>query len=251
MKEPKKVKEVSFYPSLDMETRSRETQYAVATVHSKMTPRLDGKRQCKGTERLGDFFSGKKTLATSQDKVNIINDINPIEKDGIELFEDDDDEVDELEEYYQHKEQCAINRASMVRGKNSMVPEGTAAEAADYGNAQDVESHNSLNSSSNGEQDKKKRRTAKSYFTAEEPIEESKTQSKQLSTQELPSDAPPRPITKRAMVVRQLHIDKVGNKKAYKKADSLLPIEPAPDAGHNSALFYGLVRKMKSCSTSS
>jgi hypothetical protein len=78
MKEPKKVKEVSFYPSLDMETRSRETQYAVATVHSKMTPRLDGKRQCKGTERLGDFFSGKKTLATSQDKVDIINDINPI-----------------------------------------------------------------------------------------------------------------------------------------------------------------------------
>jgi hypothetical protein len=181
MKEPKKVKEVSFYPNLDMETRSRETQYAVATVHSKMTPRLDGKRQCKGTERLGDFFSGKKTLATSQDKVDIINDINPIERDGIELFEDDDDEVDELEEYYQHKEQCAIYRASMVRGKNSMVP-----EAADYGNAQDVVSHNSLNSSSNGEQDKKKRRTAKSYFTAEETVEESKTQSTQLSTQELP-----------------------------------------------------------------
>jgi hypothetical protein len=34
MKEPKKVKEVSFYPSLDLESRARETQYAVATVHS-------------------------------------------------------------------------------------------------------------------------------------------------------------------------------------------------------------------------
>jgi len=33
-KEPKKVKEVSFYSSLDMESRSRKPQYAVATVHS-------------------------------------------------------------------------------------------------------------------------------------------------------------------------------------------------------------------------
>ena len=91
-KELKKVKEVSFYSSLDMESRSRKTQYAVATVHSEMTPRLDGKRQCKGTERLGDFFSGKKTLATSQDKVEMIHDIDPIESDDIDRFEDDDED---------------------------------------------------------------------------------------------------------------------------------------------------------------
>jgi len=55
-KETKKVKKVSFYPSLDLESKSRqETQYAVATVHSR------GKKQCKGTERLGDFYAGKKT----------------------------------------------------------------------------------------------------------------------------------------------------------------------------------------------
>jgi hypothetical protein len=74
----------------------------------------------------------------------------------------------------------------MVRGKNSLVPGGTDAEAEDYGNAPDVVSHNSMNSSSYGEQDNKKRRTAKSYFTAEKPVEESKAQSTQLSTQELP-----------------------------------------------------------------
>jgi hypothetical protein len=89
-----------------MESKSRETQYSsfkikgvktVATVHSKTTQRLDGKRQCKGTERLGDFHSGKKTLATSQDRFDIIKDSDLIEGDDIDALEDDDDNVNEIE----------------------------------------------------------------------------------------------------------------------------------------------------------
>ena len=114
MKEPKKVKEVSFYPSLDIESKSRETQYAVSTVPSKNTPRLDGKRQCKGTERLGDFHSGKITIATSQDRVDIIKDSVLIEGDDIDVLEDDDDDTDQIEEYYQQKEQRAMSLASMM-----------------------------------------------------------------------------------------------------------------------------------------
>ena len=117
--------------------------------------------------------------------------------------------MDELEENYQKKEQRAESRASMVRGKYSMVPREEGADVAENnGSATEVASHSSKNSSSyckvNEEQDvdKKKRRTIKSYFNAAEPVEESKTQSTQVSTQELLSNVPPRPTTKRAMTAR-------------------------------------------------
>jgi len=38
-----------------------------------------------------------------QDKVDTINDIDPIESDDIDHFEDDNDVVDEIEEYYQKR----------------------------------------------------------------------------------------------------------------------------------------------------
>jgi len=183
VKEPKKVKEVSFYPSLDMESKSRETQYAVSTVHSKNTPRRDGKRQCKSTERLGDFHSGQKTIATSQDRVDIIKDSDLILGDDIDVLEDDDDDADEIDEYYQRKEQRAMSLASMVRGKNSMVPrEEVIEDAEDNGRVTEVASYSS---------------------ETKEPIEEFKAPSMQLSTQELLLNVPPRPTTRRAMAARQ------------------------------------------------
>jgi len=38
-----------------------------------------------------------------QDKVDTINDIDPIESDDIDRFKDDNDVVDEIEEYYQKR----------------------------------------------------------------------------------------------------------------------------------------------------
>ena len=181
-----------------------------------------------------------------QDKVDIIDDIDPIESDDIDRFEDDDDVVDEIEEYYQKKER-AMNRASMVRGKNSMVPRGKESEdAEDKVSAMKVIANNfNTSSSSRSGNDKhvtKKRRTAQSYFnTIHNQLQ--KVRDALIQNDESTLDITQRPNTKRAMAARQSQIDKVGNRKVYKNTTVVPPTEQTTDTGHNSILFYELVEK--------
>ena len=94
---------VSFVP-LDM----KSSKYAISTVQeTSALPRRVGSREVILTERLGDFYTGKKKITSSALNKRVSS--------------EETEEVDELREYYQRKEQSAINRASMVRGKNSMV----------------------------------------------------------------------------------------------------------------------------------
>jgi len=96
---------VSFAP-LDMTS----SQYAISTVQERSAPpRREGSREVISTERLGDFYTGRKKLTSSAVRLR--------------TAEEDDEDVDELREYYQRKEQSALNRATMVRGRNSMVEE--------------------------------------------------------------------------------------------------------------------------------
>jgi hypothetical protein len=100
---------VSFAP-LDMTNTLdfKSSQYAISTVQERSAPpRRAGSREVILTERLGDFNTGNKKLTSSAVRLCAAS--------------DEDEEVDELREYYQRKEQSAINRASMVRGKDSMV----------------------------------------------------------------------------------------------------------------------------------
>jgi hypothetical protein len=221
-KSTKKMK-VSFAP-LDMKNTSdlKSSQYAISTIQEKSAPpRRAGSREVILTERLGDFYTGNKKLTSSAVRLCAAS--------------EDDEKVDELREHYQKKEQRAVNRASMVRGKNSMV-EYAADEAL-------VTAEHVVND----EHVPKKRRTTDDYdqhysdalYSDETPREEFKSQ----STQELLLDGPPRPTTMRAIMERQSRIQKIESRKIVSNA-VIAPVSKSKvDTGHNSALFYEVVNK--------
>ena len=52
--------------------------------------------------------------------VTVLVTISLIEDDDIDLIEDDGDDVDEIEEYYQRKEQRAISRVAPTRAHDEL-----------------------------------------------------------------------------------------------------------------------------------
>jgi hypothetical protein len=181
---------MAVHAPLDMTTTSdsKSNQYAILTVQEKSaTPRLAGSREVILTERLGDFHTRKKQLTSSAVRLCAAS--------------EEDENVDELREHYQRKEQNVINRASMVRGNNSMVED--AGEEALVTDEHMV----------NDDHVPKKRRTADNHdqnyhdalYQDAKPREEFKSQ----STQEILLDVPPRPTTKRAIIERQSGIERL------------------------------------------
>ena len=227
-KTTKKIK-VSFAP-LDMASTSdsRSSQYAISTVQERSAaPRRAGSRAVVLTDRLGDFYTGNKKLTSSAVRLR--------------AAEEDDEDADELREYYQRKEQSAINRASMVRGKKSMVE---SAEDEPLGTDDHVVNDDDDHIT-------KKRRTPDNHdqtfhgdlSQVDQPREEFKSQ----PTQELLSDVPPRPITARAIIARQSRINRAAIRKVVSTTTSNTVIASPPipeiDTGYNSELFYALVER--------
>ena len=143
--------------------------------------------------------------------------------------------MDELREYYQRKEQSALHRATMVRGRHSMVD-----EAEDEAIVTDelVISDDHV---------PKKRRTADNHgqdshdalYQDDGPREEFKSQ----STQELLLNVPPRPTTTRAIIARQSRIDRAAIRKVVSNTVITPTSFPEIDTGHNSVRFYELIEK--------
>jgi hypothetical protein len=188
-KTTKKMK-VSFAP-LDMTNTldSKSSQYAISTVQERSAPpRRAGSREVILTERLGDFYTGNKKLTSSAVRLR--------------TAEKDDEDVDELREYYQREEQSALHRATMVRGRNSMVEE--AEDEAIVTDELVISDDHAP----------KKRRTADNHgqdshdalYQDDEPREEFKSQ----STQELLLDVPPRSTTTRAIIAHQQSCNQKG-----------------------------------------
>ena len=212
----KKMK-VSFAP-LDM----KNSQYAISTVQeASALPRRVGSREVILTERLGDFYTGKKKITSSALNKHVSS--------------EETEEMIELQEYYQRKEQSAINRARMVRGKNSMVE---SAEDEPLGTGDHVVNDDHIT---------KKRRTPDNHdqtfhgdlSQVDQPREEFKSQ----PTQELLSDVPPRPITARAIIARQSRIDRTAIRKVVSNTVIASPPIPEIDTGYNSEMFYALVER--------
>ena len=213
----KKTMKVSFAP-LDMTS----SQYAISTVQERSAPpRREGSREVISTERLGDFYTGRKKLTSSAVRLR--------------TAEEDDKDVDELMEYYQRKEQSALHRATMVRGRSSMV-EATEDEAIVTDELVIGDDHAP-----------KKRRTADDHDQAFNDVlhqdDEIREEFKSQSTQDMLLDAPSRPTSTRAIIERQSRI----NRAAIRKVVSNAVIAPTPvpetDTGHNCALFYELVAR--------
>ena len=155
---------VSFAP-LDMTNTldSKSSQCAISTVQERSAQlRCAGLREVILTERLGDFYTANKKLTSSDDK-----------------------DVDEPIEYYQRKEQSALHRATMVRGRNSMVDE--AEDEAIVSDELVISDDHAP----------KKRRTAdnhgKDSHDALYQDDESREEFKSQSTQEMLLDVPPPP----------------------------------------------------------
>ena len=200
----------------------KNSQYAISTVQEKSAPpRRAGSREVILTERLGDFYTGNKKLTSSA--VHLC------------AAPDDNEDVDELREYYQRKEQRAFHRATMVRGRHSMVDEAEdEAIVTDELMISDDHAPIKRRTVDNRGQD-----SHDALYQDDEPREEFKSQ----PTQELLLDVPPRPTTTRAIIARQTRIDRA----AIRKVVSNTVIAPTPiteiDAGYNSEMFYELAER--------
>ena len=215
-------KTVSFL-TLDMErTLAKTSQYAISTIQETSTLlRRVGSREVILTERLGDLYMGKKEITSSA--------LNK------HASSEETEEVDELQEYYQRKGQSAINRASMVRGENSMVEDAEdKALVTDEHVVNDDHVQTKRRIADNHDQN-----FHDSLYQDDTPREELKSQ----STQELLLDVLPRQTTKRGIIARQSRIERA----AITKIVSNTVITPTPmpeiNTGHNSAMFYELVAK--------